>query len=182
MMRFPSPLRRGVLALAVVLGGGVAVSAPKQDAINLRFGLRQVNLTMRAEDVTGQDFQVSRKDRGLRGRTAVGLVDVKFEDGAVKGSLGPALVNLKVKRDGDTVEAEGGFGGRPATVKFTQDSLEIYIRDCTHRLSAREAGRSYAGQSNCSVGGSAGEAKLWLPDAFLEASPEEKVTLLLLAV
>ncbi|MFY1829903.1 hypothetical protein ACN47A_28565 [Myxococcus fulvus] len=181
MMRFPSPLRRGVLALAVVLGAGVAVSAPKQDAINLRIGRQQVNLTMRAEDVTGQDFQVSRKGEGLRGRTAVGLVDVKFEAGAVKGSLGPALVNLKVKRDGDTLQAEGGFGGRPATVKLNKDSLEIYIRDCTHRLSAREAGRSYAGPSSCNAG-SVAESEVWLPDAFLEASPEEKVTLLLLAI
>ncbi|AKF79225.1 hypothetical protein SAMN05443572_101225 [Myxococcus fulvus] len=181
MKRFPSPLRRGVLALAVVLGAGVAVSAPKQDAINLRIARQQYNLVMTADEVTGQDFQVTRTGKGLRGRTYLGVVDVKFEDGAVKGSLGPAAVNLKVKRDGDTLEAEGGFGGRPATVKLTKDELKIYIRDCTYRLKAREPGRSYAGRRSCdSV--TVPESEVWLPDEFLAAGPEEKAALLLLAL
>ncbi|NTX05513.1 hypothetical protein HUA74_28515 [Myxococcus sp. CA051A] len=181
MKRFLSPLRRGVLVAAVVLGAGAAVSAPKQDAINLRIAREQYNLVMTADEVTGQDFQVARTPGGLRGRTYLGVVDVKLKDGEVRGSLGSALVNLKVKRDGDTLEAEGGFGGRPASVKLTPDEMKIYIRDCTYRLKAREPGRSYAGKRSCDMA-TVPESEVWLPDEFLAASPEEKVTLLLLAL
>ncbi|NVJ26413.1 MULTISPECIES: hypothetical protein [Myxococcus] len=181
MKRFLSPLRRGVLAVAIVLGAGVAVSAPKDDAINLRIARQQYNLVMTSENVTGQDFQLARTANGLRGQTYLGVVDVKFKEGEVKGSLGSALVNLKVKRDGDTVEAEGGFGGRPATVKLSKDELKIYIRDCTYRLKAREPGRSYAGKRSCDTS-LVPESEIWLPDEFLAASPEEKVALLLLAL
>lgn len=172
---------KGVLAAAVLLGAGGAMSEPKQDAINLRVARQQYNLVMTADNVTGQDFQVSRLRDGLRGRTWLGVVDVTFKDGAVRGALGNAPVNLTVKREGDTLEAEGGFGGRPANVKMTPDEVTVYVRDCTYRLKAREPGRSYAGKRSCDPA-LVPETELWLPDEFLAATPEEKAMLLLLAL
>ncbi|WP_342378054.1 hypothetical protein NVS55_01820 [Myxococcus stipitatus] len=172
---------RGVLAAAVLLGAGAAVSEPKQDAINLRIAREQYNLRMTPDSVTGQDFQVSRLKNGLRGRTWTGVVDVTFKNGTVKGALAGAVVNLDVRREGDTLVAEGGFGGRPANVKMTPDEVTVYVRDCTYRLKAREPGRSYAGKRSCDTS-LVPESELWLPDEFLAASPEEKATLLLLAL
>ncbi|MCP3099060.1 hypothetical protein LZ198_09280 [Myxococcus sp. K15C18031901] len=181
MKRLLMPLRRGVLMVGILMGTGVAVSAPRQDAIALRIARQQYNLVMTGDEVTGQDFQVSRTPGALRGRNHVGVVDLQLKKGDVSGTLAGSMVNLKVTQEGDTLSAKGGFGGRPATVKMSPDYLEIYLRNCTYRLNAREPGRSYAGRRSCDRA-SVPESEIWLPDEFLAASPEERAALLLLAI
>ena len=77
--------------------------------------------------------------------------------------------------------AKGGFGGRPVDLKLSPDEMKVYVRDCTYRLKAQEAGRSYMGKRSCDVA-STPPSEVWLPDEFLAASPEEKAVILLLAL
>lgn len=181
MKRFLMPLRRGVLVMGLLLGAGVAVSAPRQDAINLRIAREQYNLIMSAGEVTGQDFQITREPGVLRGRTYLGVVALTLKDGEVKGTLGNSQVNLKVTKEGDAIVAKGGFGGRPADFKLSPTELKVYIRDCTYRLKAQDEGRKYMGKRSCDVA-STPPSEIWLPDEFMAASPEEKAALLLLAL
>ncbi|QSQ21018.1 hypothetical protein JY651_38355 [Pyxidicoccus parkwayensis] len=181
MKRFLMPLRRGVLVMGMLLGAGVAVSAPRQDAINLRIAREQYNLVMTAGEVTGQDFQITRSPGELRGRTYLGVVALGLKPGAVTGTLGNAQVNLKVSKEGDALVAKGGFGGRPVDLKLSPSEMKIYVRDCTYRLKAQDEGRKYMGKRSCDVA-STPPSEIWLPDEFLAASDEEKVALLLLAL
>ncbi|HZI13975.1 MAG TPA: hypothetical protein VE153_26640 [Myxococcus sp.] len=180
MKRILTPLRRGMLVVGVLLGVG-ALSAPRQDAINLRIARQQYNLVMTPGEVTGADFQVSRTPGELRGRTYLGNFTLSLKEGEVKGALGGASVNLTVKKEGDTIVAKGGFGGRPVDVKLSPSEMTVYVRDCTYRLKAKEEGRFYVGKRSCDVAATP-PSEVWLPDEFLSASAEEKATLLLLAL
>ncbi|NMO18215.1 hypothetical protein HPC49_18285 [Pyxidicoccus fallax] len=181
MKRFLMPLRRGVLVVGVLLGAGAAVSAPREDAINLRIARQQYNLVMTPEAVTGADFQISRSPGELRGRTYLGNFTLEVKDGQVKGALGGAAVNLKVSKEGDAIIAKGGFGGRPVNFKLNPSELEVYVRDCTYRLKAQEPQRYYVGKRSCDVSATP-PSEVWLPDEFQAASPEEKAVILLLAL
>ncbi|MBZ4419678.1 hypothetical protein [Myxococcus sp. RHSTA-1-4] len=181
MKRFLMPLRRGVLVMGVLLGAGAAVSAPRQDAINLRIARQQYNLVMTPESVTGADFQISRSPGELRGQTYLGTFTLELKNGQVKGALGGAVVNLKVSKDGDAIVAKGGFGGRPVDLKLSPSELKVYVRDCTYRLKAEEPHRYYTGRRSCDVA-STPPAEVWLPDEFHAASPEEQAVILLLAL
>jgi hypothetical protein len=181
MKRFLMPLRRGVLVVGMLLGAGVAVSAPRQDAINLRIAREQYNLVITPGEVTGQDFQLTRAPGELRGRTYLGTVAVQLKDGEARGALGGATVNLKVTKEGDAIVAKGGFGGRPVNLKLSPSEMTVYVRDCTYRLKAQEDGRFYVGKRSCDIA-STPPSEVWLPDEFHAATPEEKAVILLLAL
>jgi hypothetical protein len=180
MKRILTPLRRGMLVVGVLLGMG-AMSAPRQDAIYLRIIRQQYNLVMTPEAVTGADFQASRTPGELRGRTFRGNFTLSLKQGEVKGMLGGALVNLTVKKEGDAIVAEGGFGGRPVNLKLSPSELTLYARDCTYRLKAQEEGRFYVGKRSCDRAATP-PSEVGLPDEFLAASPEEQAALLFLAL
>ena len=181
MKHFLKPLRRGVLVVGMLLGAGAAVSAPRQDAINLRIVRQQYNLVMTPTEVTGADFQISRAPGALRGRTFLGSFDMALKEGEVTGALAGAAVNLKVSKEGDAIVAKGGFGGRPVNLKLSPGEMNVYVRDCTYRLKAQEDGRFYVGKRSCDRVATP-PAEVWLPDEFLAASPEEKAVILLLAL
>lgn len=181
MKRFLMPLRRGVLVVGVLLGAGAAVSAPRNDAINLRIAFKQYNLVMSPGEVTGADFQLTRTPGELRGRTYLGIFTLEVKEGQVKGALSGATVNLKVSKEGDTIVAKGGFGGRPVNLKLSPSEMNVYVRDCTYRLKAQEDGRFYVGRRSCDLAATP-PTEVWLPDEFQAATPEEKVAILLLAL
>ncbi|MFP2963475.1 hypothetical protein ACLEPN_38475 [Myxococcus sp. 1LA] len=181
MKRMLMPLRRSVLVLGVVLGAGVAMAAPKQDAINLKIAFQSFNLEMTPEAVTGADFQVARSPGLLKGRSLRGDFTLTLKDGQVEGALGGAPVNLKVTKEGDAIVAKGGFGGRPVNLKLSPSELTLYVRDCTYRLKAEQSNRFYTGRRSCDRAMTPG-SEVWLPDEFLAASPEEKAAILFLAL
>jgi hypothetical protein len=181
MKRFLMPLRRGVVVMGLLMGAGVAVSAPRQDAINLRIARQQYNLVMTPGEVTGADFQLTRAPGELRGRTYLGTVALEVKPGEVTGALGGAAVNLKVSKEGDSLVAKGGFGGRPVNLKLNASEMQVYVRDCTYRLKAQEDGRFYVGKRSCDVAATP-PSEVWLPDEFKAASPEEQAVILLLAL
>jgi hypothetical protein len=181
MKRFLKPLRQGVLVVGMLLGAGVAVSAPRQDAINLRIARAQYNLVMTPGEVTGADFQISRTPGELRGRTYLGTFNMALKEGEVRGALAGAAVNLKVSKEGDAIVAKGGFGGRPVDLKLSPSEMKVYVRDCTYNLKAQEDGRFYVGKRSCDRVATP-PSEVWLPDEFQAATAEEKAVILLLAL
>ncbi|CAM3690720.1 hypothetical protein G4177_19340 [Corallococcus sp. ZKHCc1 1396] len=184
MKRGAGSLRRGVLVLGVLAGlaglGG-AVAAEPREAISVRLPMAGYDLLMREGDVTGLAFQLSRLPGELRGRVGDVTVALQLKDGQVKGTLGSSPVNLDVKKEGDVLNAKGGFWGRPVTLKLSPQELTVYVRDCTYRLKATEPGRTYEGRRSCDAS-LRPPSVVSLPDMFLAASPEEQASLLLLAL
>ncbi|NOK32904.1 hypothetical protein HMI49_06795, partial [Corallococcus exercitus] len=162
-------------------GVGGAVASSEQDQLSFNIARTQFNLRMTADNVTGPEFQVSRLPGELRGRVADLPVTLRLEDEKVKGNIGSSVVNLDVKKDGEAVKAKGGFQGRPVTLTLSPQELTVYVRDCTYRLKAKEAGRVYEGQRSCDRALTP-PTEIKLPDAFLAASPAEQASLLLLAL
>ncbi|NBD09843.1 MULTISPECIES: hypothetical protein [Corallococcus] len=181
MKRLSQSLRRGVGVLGVLVAVGGAVAASDQDQLSFRIARQQFNLRMTPDNVTGQEFQVSRTPGELRGRVADATVALKLEDQKVKGNIGPSVVNLDVTKEGDALKAKGGFGGRPASLTLSPEELTVYVRDCTYRLKAKEPGRTYEGPRSCDRSLTP-PTQVTLPDTFLAASPTEQASLLLLAL
>jgi len=181
MKRLLMPLRRSVLVMGVLLGAGAAVSAPKQDAINLKFAYQSFNLEMTPQAVTGADFQMARSPGALKGRALGRDFTLTLTPGRVEGAVGGAPVNVKVTRKGDVIVAEGGFGGRPVNLTLSPSELTVYVRDCTYRLKAEDPNRFYTGRRSCDRAMTPG-SEIWLPDEFLAASPEEKAAILFLTL
>nr|WP_244221807.1 hypothetical protein [Corallococcus exercitus] len=165
----------------MLAGVGGAVASSEQDQLSFNIARTQFNLRMTADNVTGPEFQVSRLPGELRGRVADLPVTLRLEDEKVKGNIGSSVVNLDVKKDGEAVKAKGGFQGRPVTLTLSPQELTVYVRDCTYRLKAKEAGRVYEGQRSCDRALTP-PTEIKLPDAFLAASPTEQASLLLLAL
>jgi hypothetical protein len=182
MKRYSQSLRRSVAVLAMLAAAGGAVAAsPDVDQLSFRIARQQFNLRMTPEHVTGIEYQVDRVPGALRGRVAGETVSLTLEDQKVKGNLGTSVVNLEVKKEGDVLNAKGGFGGRPVTLSLSPQELTIYRRDCTYRLKAKEPGRSYEGKRSCDRS-LVPPTEITLPEEFLSARPEEQAALLLLAL
>ncbi|MBU8895717.1 hypothetical protein DRW03_20510 [Corallococcus sp. H22C18031201] len=181
MKRVMRPLRRGVGILGVLVGAGVALAASRPDAIGLHIARESWNLVLTQDAISGPEFQLARKPGVLRGRTVLGDVHLTLTDTTVTGVVGVQTVNLKVKREGAALVAEGGFAGRPAELRLSPDGLRVYVRDCTYTLKAKEAGRVYEGRRSCDSL-TVPESEISLPEEFLAAPIAEQAAVLLLAL
>ncbi|MCY1040492.1 hypothetical protein OV208_04085 [Corallococcus sp. bb12-1] len=147
----------------------------------MRLPRASYDLLMTEDNVTGQAFQLSRMPGALRGRVGETPVSLQLKDQQVKGNIGTSVANLEVKKEGEVVKAKGGFGGRPVTLTLSPQELTVYVNDCTYRLKATEQRKVYEGRRSCD-GSLMPPSVVSLPDTFLVASPEEQVSLLLLAL
>lgn len=181
MKRYSQSLRWGMGVLTVLAGVGGALAGSEQDQLSFSVARTQFNLRMTPDDVTGPSFQVSRLPNELRGRVADAPVNLKLEEEKVKGNIGSSVVNLDVKKEGDALKAKGGFYGRPVNLTLSPQELTVYVNDCTYRLKAREPGRIYEGKRSCDRA-STPPTQITLPDAFMNATPAEQASLLLLAL
>ncbi|WP_224240154.1 hypothetical protein [Hyalangium gracile] len=146
----------------------------------MRLPRASYNVQLTGKDVVAPSLQLSHSPRGVRGRAYDAATDIEFKDGEANGTIGGLAVKLKIKTEGDTVKAEGGFAGRPVTVSYSPSELTVYINDCTWRLKNDSEG-SYVGRRSCDRA-FLGDTSVSLPEVFQELSPAEQVTLLLLSL
>lgn len=161
--------------------GGMAFAAPKQPHISVRLPRASYNVTFSGKDIVAPHFQLIHTESGLRGNAYGAPTSLEFKDGKVTGNIGTSNVNLKTTTQGDTVKAEGGFLGRPVTVRYAPHEVEVYINDCTYRLKGTEEAGSFAGKRSCD-GALMPPSELTLPAEFQQLSAPAQVTLLLLSL
>lgn len=168
---------RSFLVLGLVAGGGaVAADAP---AISVRLPYNAYNLRFQGEDVVSLAIQLHRSPTELRGRAFGAPTLLTLKEGGVSGVVGGTPVNLKIRQEGDTVQAEGGFINGRVTLRYSPEELHVYINQCTYKLTYSE-GR-YVGPRNCDSS-LLPPVELGLPAMFQQLAPAEQVTLLLLAL
>jgi hypothetical protein len=163
-----------------LLAGGVALGESKDPTISVRLPTTSYNVRLTGKDVIAPQFQLSHSPKELRGRAYDAATIISFKDGEASGNIGGAAVNLKIKAEGKTVKAEGGFAGRPVELSYSPTELTVYIHDCTYRLKNNSEG-TYVGRRSCDHA-SARDTEVSIPEAFQELSPGEQATLLLLSL
>jgi hypothetical protein len=163
-----------------LLAGGVALAADAP-SISVRLPQASYNVQITGKDIVSPSIQLSHSPREMRGRVADAPTVITFKDGEANGNIGQTAVKLKIKTEGDTVKAEGGFAGRPVEVSYSPKELTVYIHDCTYRLKNNDNEGVYVGRRSCDRAYQR-DTEVVLPEVFQELTPAEQVTLLLLSL
>jgi hypothetical protein len=162
-----------------LLAGGVALAEPKEAVISVRLPQSSYNVKLTGKDVVSQAVQLHHSPKELRGRVGSAATTISFTESAAKGNIGSGAVNLKIKVEGDTVKAEGGFGGRPVELSYSPAELTVYINDCTYRLKNTEG--TYVGRRSCDRAFER-DTEVTIPEIFQQLTPPEQATILLLSL
>jgi hypothetical protein len=176
-MRTPTFVRF-VLGLGL-LAGGVALAQPKEPHISVRLPRTSYNVRLTGKDIVAPHIQLSHSKREIKGRFGEAVTVLSLKEGEVKGNIGGGAVNLKTQLKGDTLQAEGGFGGRPVELKYSPKELTVYVNNCTYRLKGDDG--TYVGKRSCDRVFEP-ESEVVLPAVFQELTPEEQAVLLLLSL
>jgi hypothetical protein len=163
-----------------LLAGGVALAESKEPVISVRVPQASYNVRLTGKDVISQAFQLHHSAKELRGRVGDTTATIEFKDNEAKGNIGQGAVNLKIKAEGDTVKAEGGFAGRPVELTYSPTELTVYIHDCTYRLKNNGEG-TYVGRRSCDRAYER-DTEVGIPEVFQQLSPAEQATILLLSL
>lgn len=168
-----------LLGLGLLLSG-VAAAESELPAITVRLQYQAYNLSLSEDAVTSQGIQLHRSATALRGRAFGTVADLALKEDGVSGVLGDTPVNLKVRKEGDTVLAEGGFMGGPVKLRFNAKQLQLYVNRCRYDLTYVDGGR-YEGRRSTDRA-LAPPIQLTVPPALQQRAPAEQVALLLFAL
>jgi hypothetical protein len=162
-----------------LLAGGVALAQPSEPVISVRLPQATYNVRLTGKDVVSPAIQLHHSPKELRGRVGEVTATISFKDNEAKGNIGSGAVNLKIKAEGNTVKAEGGFGGRPVELSYSPTELTVYINDCTYRLKNTEG--TYVGRRSCDRAYER-NTEVTIPAVFQQLTPPEQATILLLSL
>lgn len=163
-----------------LLAGGVALAESQDPVISVRLPTASYNVKLTGKDVVSQAIQLSHSPKEMRGRVADSPTVITFKDGEANGTIGGTAVKLKIKTEGNTVKAEGGFAGGPVELSYSPTELTVYIHDCTYRLKNNSEG-TYVGRRSCDRAYQR-DTEVDIPEIFEQLSPAEQATLLLLSL
>lgn len=166
-----------------LLAGGVALAEPKEPTISVRLPQASYNVRLTGKDIVSPAIQLHHSPTELRGRVGGVTATISFKENEAKGNIGTGAVNLKIKAEGDTVKAEGGFGGRPVELSYSPTELTVYINDCTYRLKNTEdtSEGTYVGRRSCDRAFER-DTEVTIPEVFRQLTPPEQATILLLSL
>lgn len=136
-----------VVGLGLLLGGVALGDSPPVISLDLPYD--NFNVQLRGDDIVSRDMQLHRSDTELRGRAPGGFVKLALQKDKATGVVGGSPVNLKIRQQGDTVFAEGGFINGPVTLRFSPRNLHVYVNQCTYDLKATETQGWYEGRRSC---------------------------------
>jgi hypothetical protein len=164
-----------------LLAGGVALAEPKEPTISVRLPQNSYNVKLTGKDVVSPAVQLHHSPKEMRGRVGNATTVISFKENEAKGNIGNGVVNLKIKTEGTTVKAEGGFGGRPVELSYSPTELTVYINDCTYRLKNTEGTGNYVGRRSCDRAFER-DTEVSIPEVFQQLTPPEQATILLLSL
>ncbi|QRK07909.1 hypothetical protein JQX13_49425 [Archangium violaceum] len=152
---------------------------PAHPAISVDLPYRSFNLQFSGDDVFSPDLQIHRSGTELRGR-ALGLATLlTLKEDGVSGVVGSIPINLKVRKEGDTLIAEGGFIDGRTKLRFSPKALHVYINQCTYDLTFAEG--VYQGPRSCDSRFSP-PVRISVPPELLSRGASEQAALLLFAL
>jgi hypothetical protein len=174
-----TPLRRGLPALLLVLGG-VALASEPPPAISVRMSpAASFNLQLDGEEVYSASVQLHFGPKQIRGRILGMDTLLRKEERSLGGVIGARPARLQVRQEGKTLHAEGTLGRGPVRLRFSPEELHAYTSDCTYELKYVEG--LYVGPRNC-ASRLAPPVQVGIPQALFQHSAPEQALILLLAL
>lgn len=137
------------------------------------------NLRLQGDEVVSRDLQLHRDGTELRGRVLGATAQLTLKKDGASGVIAGRPVNLKVRKEGDTLLAEGGFIDGPVTLRWSPKELHVYINQCRYELTYTEGW--YEGRRSCDSR-LLPPVRFSVPPQLLERSPAEQAALLLFAL
>ena len=144
-------MKTSALVTLGLLAGSTALAQQPTQYLDLRTPANALTVRVTDDGLSSPQFQLGVDDAGLRGR-AFGLpVNISLGEGKIGGIYGRGPVNLKVKEEGDTLEARGTFGGQLTNFKIGPKALTGTVGRCSYQLTASQGDR-YQGYRSCGYG------------------------------
>jgi len=127
----------------------------------------------------GPDVEVTLSDSGFRGRTHVGIIDLRVDGDHLTGNAGSGRTDLVIAQQGDTVTIHGSYAGKLGELHVQPNRITGQVGSCQYDVSRRESGATWLeGRRTC--GGPLQSIRLALPKD-LDARPlMDRVALLVL--
>ena len=139
------------LVILGLLAGSTALAQQPTQYLGLRTPANDFTVRVTEDGLSSPQFQLGLDEEGLRGRAFGYPVNISLEDGQVGGIYGAGPVNLKVKKEGDALEARGTFGGQLTNFKVGPQGLTGTVGRCSYQLKASQGDR-YQGWRSCGYG------------------------------
>jgi hypothetical protein len=178
MSSFRSWSRGSLLGLGLLVGG-VAADASEPPVISVNLPYESYNVQLNGEDVLSPDIQLHRSATELRGRVLGEAARLTLKGDGASGVVGATPINLKVRKEGDTLVAEGGFVAGRVTLRLNPKELHVYVNQCRYELTYTEGW--YQGPRSCDRK-LAPPVRLFVPPELLSRGPAEQAALLLFAL
>ena len=162
-----------------LLGGGVAL-AQRESAIYVAHQNAIYNVRLTGTELVAPDVQLRHSSKEIRGQLGGATTAIAFKGSDAGGTIGAGAVNLKIRVEGTTVKAQGGIAGRVVELTYSPAELSVYVKDCTWRLRSTEP-NAYVGRRSCDPPFYR-DTEVKLPERFLQLSPAEQATILVLVL
>lgn len=143
-------MKTSSLLMLGLLAGAPALAQPTQ-YLALRTPANDFTARVTETGLSSPQLQLGLTEDALRGR-AFGLpVNITLQDHRISGIYGQGPVNLRLKEEGDTLEARGTFGGQLTNFKVSPQGLSGTVGRCSYQLTAAQEDR-YQGWRSCGYG------------------------------
>lgn len=162
-----------------LLGGGVAL-AQRESAIYVAHQKAIYSVRLTGKELVAPDVQLRHSSKEIRGRLGGATTAIAFKGNDASGNIGSGAVNLKIRVEGSTIKAQGGIAGRVVELTYSPTELTVYIKDCTWGLRSTKR-NAYVGRRKCDPPFHR-DTEVTLPERFLQLSPPEQATILLLVL
>jgi hypothetical protein len=162
---------------AAVAGG--CATAPGPDSLALRTaGDTRLLDIYPGGGVVSADYQLKATPEGYWGTFGGGAtVDLNAHGGRIVGVIGPGIVNMHLRIQGDAVRLQGLYGGALGGLSADRQAISAWLGLCYYDLHA--VGNRFEGQRNCHRR-RVQPATVELPPGFAALPPQRRAMLLAL--
>ena len=124
----------------------------------------------------GAEIELAKKPDGYRGRSQIGIIDLRIEDDRIVGSAGSGRTELYVHEGDKLLSIKGNYAGKLGELEVRPGSIKGMLGSCQYDLSREKDSVWYTGKRACD-GGVSG-AQLALPTAFPSRPVTERALML----
>ena len=160
-------MRQSVAAVIVLVLGGIGVincsssssqataSSPTSPATRVTPNV-SVQETTKGTRIFGPQLELVRDDKGIRGTSPMGAVELSEEKDGYSGLIGAGTTQLHVQpTSGGNFNIRGTFAGTPGDLQVNSDRIQGQLGPCQYDLRAAPSGqgsRAYSGERRCGTG------------------------------
>jgi hypothetical protein len=170
-----------ISAVLVVSASGCFPSLEKDPDFPKYFTKRIPGNTFQAkvegDRLYGVDVELKKDGSTYRGRSKIGIIDLRSNGETIEGDMGNGRTELHVTDGPDGLSGKGMIGGGLSHFDLSDDRFSGTIGNCNYDLAKnQDSGVWYEGLSTCN--GIGGYTRLALPADFPKLPADERAVML----